>query len=274
MLGAYVDLGNPVSSHPLNHGLTGLWVGHPPWLRATGWAGLVAPARRSLAAAGTVSDARVYGGTVAPFLAVGGTGSGGCFGVTGLASGELSPANTFTWEVFFQHRTASTYQALVSGGATGTAFFRVNNADQINVLLSQQADMGSTSATLTVGRWYHVCFAVAAAGSWTLYLNGASALTGGNPGWGASTAFYLGIENGSFNPAKGAIGGAAVFAGRCLTASDAAGRADQWRVGLPDLLRRWKRPTGAFAYQPPAPAFNPSWARGSNLFFGPGVLAC
>jgi hypothetical protein len=235
MLGRYIDIGNPIGDHPTNSGLLAFWPGITPYLSQWGWQNAASGGRYRLTAGGSVADPRIGGGVTGEMVAVAGTaGAGGWW--SAASADALVPANTYSWEIVFRHTTASTFQALLNAGY-GNMLVRVNTSNQLNVLQSQIADLGSTTQTLTLGAWHHILITINGSNNWNLYLNGAPVLSG-TEGFSAFTTFYLGSEYGSYNAHQGWIGGAAVW-GRPLSAADVSARANEWRMGCPNILRRY-----------------------------------
>ena len=256
---SYIDLGNPVSDHPLNRGLAGWWLPLPNNQGGSKLFDLTGHGNH-----GTLTISPTWAGVLNGFGAL--QFSGANYVNVPYAANLKAAGQTYSGMV--RPETTDQYQFPI---ATYTS-----NADGLEVFFENGTgvrwgsfDVKTAAYTVSLGAWAHVVGTITAAGGLELYVNGVSRATAAGCGYtGASNTAPLTIgarNGGGVYGLRGRVQSMAVH-NRVVSASEAAALYHQAQRDYPDLLRRWSRRIYSFA----AVAAAGGLTRGKLLLMGCG----
>ncbi len=262
----FINLGNPVSSSPLNNGLVGWWLG----LRNnSGTSTLFDLSGRNQ---GTLTNGPTWTAGVPAFSAVNFAGTNQYVSVTNggglnnLQSGSIviacrwtatQPANYGVYgAVLSRQENGVLSNQIVGLGGTNPATAGVNfGMDVYSPVIT-----GSTAVGLNVDRHIVITYR---SGSQSLYLDGVLDGTGGGTGGianSASTPMTIGAWPGDGSVYSISVIHSVQVYSRELSGNEAWRLYNQWQRGYPDTLRRWSRRSSAYVATSPPPA-----STGKNL---------
>ena len=236
-IGNYIDLGNPVSDHPLNQGLASWWL---PLSNNSGGSRLFDVKGRMT---GTLTNVPVWqtDGFRNPALRFTATSS------QYVTFGGYSTATIWTW--VFRFRRISTLDTRILAGHNSSNNKIGIDPGSANLFVRLVASGTSESLALpgyTDGNWS--CLSVARNDTTAAQAtaNFAANLTLTNPASGSANWDRLGADNSASFPFDGLIAEARYY-NRYLTYAERLAVHDQMVRGNPDVLRRWSRKSFSFA---------------------------
>jgi len=230
----FIDLGNPVSAHPLNRGLVGWWLPmpnnsggsklfdikgrfHGTLTNGAAWRSGPKPHHRSILFDG--SD---------DFVDISAAAMGGSVFTVVVAVNPTSIGTTHDDATVF---STSGYECYISVGG-----------GHVNSYTSGAASWIDGSRPVPAGSWSLVAMTQTGGGQRELYSNGVFDTSGASSS-ALPAQKYLGrrVDGLSSQPTlSGRIGMAAIFT-RALTASEHRALYHEFQAGYPNLLRRWSR---------------------------------
>lgn len=256
MLLPVVDLGNPVSDHPLNRGLVGWWLPLPNNSGGSQLFDITGKRNHGTLSGDATWDA--WGGPASKF---GGLNLGGTNGKATTALTNDSIGVPFSVSAWFNPAT-------LPGGGAGVLSIGGSTLYTIGAIQVRWQDNDSgfqavnAATTLAIGSWYNalVTSTGSGAGQTEIYLAGIASGDGAAGGtFSGTNTLVIGNAGGGFD---------AYFAGlvtdvrvwnRALDASEARLFFNQSRLAYPDLLRRMPSRVQSFGgTSPPPPPPPPS----------------
>lgn len=240
MAGAYIDLANPVSDHPLNTGLVECWLPLPNGQSGATLFGLLGRYPGTLQ-----NGVGRSSGLLPEFASVtfdGGNDQIDC----GIAINSQVSGTAVSFAALIRLSGAGTRiivrnDAGSGGGGTGFAF-RINSA-HVQLEMYPEVDSASGATTLANDVWYHVAGTFQGGTAIRVYLDG-------TPDGVNTTGIQASLGVSGSSLIHGSYGGGEYFAGRMagvwawnrtLSASEVFAHAQQCRQGFPDILRRFSR---------------------------------
>lgn len=247
MLGRYLDLGNPVSDHPLNRGLVAWWLGLPNNSGGTRLHDLKG------ARPGTLTNGPTWTGTGS---AAGDRSALRFDGSNDYVAVSTSPvtANPVTVCGWVYPLSASTGNTVISlrGSSGGDGWWlNVFEGTWRYKVRASGADNAVLGGTVSTSRWQFVCGVSAANNDHRLYVNGVQVATDtGTYAVAAVDNVALGAEantgsGAGGNPLSGWGADWPVY-NRALSASEVFALYEQGLRGHPGTLRRWSRKVTVF----------------------------
>lgn len=267
MLGRYLDLGNPVSDHPLNRGLVAWWLGLPN--NSGGGTLFDLCGRNPLALTNSPAwspDRNTFGGTRL-------VRSSNQYATRASAVVSAVP---FTVSMWCKLTNVSESQYLFEIGTSNAAFWSVNAqgaATSIRLVCNNNL-VGTAAGTWTNGVWFNATAVFAANNDRRVYVNGGGKGTDANtvnvtPG--AQTRIGSYPDTGPLGP-DGTVSDVRVW-NRALDDGEVFAAYEQGLRGNPDTLRRWSRKVSVFGgVASGGGGFQAAWAAGSNVVLQPGTF--
>lgn len=235
MFGRYVDLGNPVSDHPINNALIGCWLPLPNNKGGTRVFDLSRNAYHGVLG----TD---YSWSVAPngmpSIVYPNSGEANCG-----AAANLALSSGFTLSCYFTVDASNAqWQGLMSRQDTAGYTVYCNTAGDYKLYKYPDATPLS-SAAVTLGRWTHFVFAVDTNTSGRFYVDGVETF---NSTWATTFAtgagnFYLGKTAWSTAGVLYGKMNAAMIHKRAVSSSEAKLLYQEAVTGFPLTLRRFSR---------------------------------
>ena len=251
---ANIDLGNPVSKHPLNDGLVAWWLPLPNNSgggKLFDLTGRGNHGTRTNVPTWTLGPSRYaalkFAAASSQYVSVGDPAS---LRITG----DMTVA---CWVRLTTDAPANGYMLVAKDGDTGGRAYTFDvvsaTGNQLRFYINGGTPAGnivSSASRLTAGVWYHVAGTYSSAGTLKVYINGVldATATGGSASIPTATAevrigarVYSGFEG-----YADAVIADAMIQNVSLTDAGIASLYDQARRGYPDTLRRWGRRAWSF----------------------------